>query len=811
MNPWPVAEPVAEVHLPRPGHADLVGAQKYEHTDVRNILERASARETAARVAGGALCKAFLRALGVHGALARRADRLRPRARAPTAPLQLRGLRRGRRLARALPRRRGDPRDGRARSTGCARPTSRSAACSRCRRSGSSPASARTSPGSSASTGAWRWRSARSRRSRASRSATAFTSPACPARRRTTRSSTTTARGYYRETNRAGGLEGGMTNGQPLIVRGAMKPLPTLTKPLRSVDTATHEPAAGAARAHRLLHRPRRRRRRRGDGRARARRRLPAEVRRRPHRRRAASPCAPTASGSGGVRPDRLHGRRQVDRGAPSSPRRSASPRSTATRCWRSASVTRSPASSSCTARPRFAPPRRSSCASCCRAPGPADVIALGGGSVLLRARARARTARGGHVTVAARRRSGHRVGAGARWRPTAAESRRRTGSSARLRATSRPSRRCTPSVAGCMRELADAVLLWASSASGDYPVLVGRGLLAPPGRTGSPSVWPLDRSRSRPFCVSDETVRRCTPSGCGSSLGGPVAIAPGERHKTLAERRARLARAARRRHDPRRPRGRARGRRRRRPRRVLRRHLSSAACPSCTCPRRWSPRSTPPMAARPASTCPTPRTTSAPTTSRLACSSTPTCSRRCPPPSSPPGWVEVLKTALIAGGALWERVSAAGGCDVDERTILDCAAHQARHRRRGRARRRRPPGPEPRAHRRPRDRDRHRLRPLPPRRGGRARPARRAAAVRRRGSARAGARAAARPRSSRHARRRRLSTSRRSLPRPRATRSAWAGRRPVRATRRPGRAPASAARSPTDELRAAVAELGAS
>jgi chorismate synthase len=50
-------------------------------------------------------------------------------------------------------------------------------------------------------------------------------------------------RGYYRETNRAGGLEGGMTTGDPLIVRGAMKPLPTLTKPLRSVDIATKEPA----------------------------------------------------------------------------------------------------------------------------------------------------------------------------------------------------------------------------------------------------------------------------------------------------------------------------------------------------------------------------------------------------------------------------------------------------------------------------------------------------------------------------------------------------------------------------------------
>src|SRR5882757_8653225 len=65
MNPWPVEADVPEVHLPRPGHADLVGVQKYRFSDVSNVLERASARETAARVAGGALCKAFLSALGV--------------------------------------------------------------------------------------------------------------------------------------------------------------------------------------------------------------------------------------------------------------------------------------------------------------------------------------------------------------------------------------------------------------------------------------------------------------------------------------------------------------------------------------------------------------------------------------------------------------------------------------------------------------------------------------------------------------------------------------------------------------------------
>jgi chorismate synthase len=50
-------------------------------------------------------------------------------------------------------------------------------------------------------------------------------------------------RGWYRETNRAGGLEGGMTNGEPLVVQAAIKPISTLTKPLRSVDTETKEPA----------------------------------------------------------------------------------------------------------------------------------------------------------------------------------------------------------------------------------------------------------------------------------------------------------------------------------------------------------------------------------------------------------------------------------------------------------------------------------------------------------------------------------------------------------------------------------------
>ena len=49
--------------------------------------------------------------------------------------------------------------------------------------------------------------------------------------------------GLHRESNHAGGIEGGMTNGEPVVIKGAMKPLPTLTKPLQSVDIATGEAA----------------------------------------------------------------------------------------------------------------------------------------------------------------------------------------------------------------------------------------------------------------------------------------------------------------------------------------------------------------------------------------------------------------------------------------------------------------------------------------------------------------------------------------------------------------------------------------
>ena len=130
MNPWPVDAEVDEVHLPRPGHADLAGVQKFGYTDVRNVLERASARETAARVAAGALAKAFLRALGVEvrSHVTRIGTRRGARAASRSAPADFEGVdespvrspRRRRRATRWWPR-----------STRPGRRTSRSAACSR--------------------------------------------------------------------------------------------------------------------------------------------------------------------------------------------------------------------------------------------------------------------------------------------------------------------------------------------------------------------------------------------------------------------------------------------------------------------------------------------------------------------------------------------------------------------------------------------------------------------------------------------------------------------------------------------------------
>jgi len=240
MSPWPVEADVPEVHLPRPGHADLAGLWKFGFSDVRNVLERASARETAARVAGGALAKAFLRAVGVE---------------VVSHITQIGSVRAPERDGLAL-----DDFDGVDESpVRCLDPDASRAMVEEINvlrkrneslggvfelrafglvpglgshvsweqrldgRIGSALLSIQALKGVGLGDG--------------------FDLAGRPGSEAHDEIFYSEERGYYRETNRSGGLEGGMTTGEPLIVRVAMKPIPTLTKPLRSVDIATREPA----------------------------------------------------------------------------------------------------------------------------------------------------------------------------------------------------------------------------------------------------------------------------------------------------------------------------------------------------------------------------------------------------------------------------------------------------------------------------------------------------------------------------------------------------------------------------------------
>jgi chorismate synthase len=207
MSPWrPEGEPEGKgtkpVMLPRPGHADLAGTLKFGHEDVRDTLERASARQTAITVAAGAVAKALLAEIEVEvagsvvelgnvdearadrdtvggvvevrghgvppglGSYATKEDRLDARLAAALMGIQaVKGVEIGEGFGLANLR------------------------------------------GSEAHDEIFR-----------------------------------DERGVYRETNRAGGIEGGVSNGEEIVVRAAMKPLPTLMRPLRSVDIETGEP-----------------------------------------------------------------------------------------------------------------------------------------------------------------------------------------------------------------------------------------------------------------------------------------------------------------------------------------------------------------------------------------------------------------------------------------------------------------------------------------------------------------------------------------------------------------------------------------
>jgi chorismate synthase len=210
MSPWPPegeasGKGTKEVTLPRPGHADLAGALKYGLADVRDALERASARHTAVVVAAGAAAKALLAAIGVEVEGRVVSEDLEQRVDAARADRDTVG-------GIVEVRARGVPPGLGSYATKDERLDARLAA---------------TLMGTQAVKGVEIGEGFALAGKRGSEAHDEILRD---------------ERGLYRETNRAGGVEAGVSNGEEIVVRAAMKPLPTLMRPLASVDLQSGEP-----------------------------------------------------------------------------------------------------------------------------------------------------------------------------------------------------------------------------------------------------------------------------------------------------------------------------------------------------------------------------------------------------------------------------------------------------------------------------------------------------------------------------------------------------------------------------------------
>jgi chorismate synthase len=240
MNPWPVDADVEESHLPRPGHADLAGLQKFGFTDVRNVLERASARETAARVAAGSIAKGFLSAVGVEirshviqiaSVSAAQRDHLTPGDFDGVDESPVRSL---------------DPDAAQAMVEEIDRLRKENESLGgkfEVRAFGLVPGLGSHVSWSEKLDGRLAQAICSIQSVKGVSLGEAWDVAARPGSEAHDEIFWSEDRGWFRETNRAGGLEGGMTNGEPLIVQAAIKPISTMTQPLRSVDTETKEPA----------------------------------------------------------------------------------------------------------------------------------------------------------------------------------------------------------------------------------------------------------------------------------------------------------------------------------------------------------------------------------------------------------------------------------------------------------------------------------------------------------------------------------------------------------------------------------------
>ena len=225
-----------QVTRPRPGHADLAGALKYDRQDARDILERASARETVARVACGAVCKVLLEQFGVEvGSYVVELGGVTAKYRSPLpAPLNA--------ASDASPVRCLDPE---AEREMIARIDAAKAAGDTL--GGVVEVIALGLPVGLGSHVSWDAK-LDGRLAQALMSIPAVKGVELglgfeAARRKGSEVHDEILPGLARATNRAGGTEGGMTTGEPLVARVAMKPISTLMAPLRTVDLKTGGPA----------------------------------------------------------------------------------------------------------------------------------------------------------------------------------------------------------------------------------------------------------------------------------------------------------------------------------------------------------------------------------------------------------------------------------------------------------------------------------------------------------------------------------------------------------------------------------------
>jgi chorismate synthase len=232
----------------RPGHADLTGLLKYDRDDARDILERASARETTARVAAGAICKRLLSELevtiGSHlvhlgGIDARPCDDLPADINGVADESPLRTLDREAEVAMIAHidtiKREGNTLGGICEVVCRGLPVGLGSHVSWDRKlDGRLAAALMSIPAVKGVEIGIGFEAAR-------RTGAEVHDEIEPAPGRTL------AGNVRRKTNRAGGLEGGMTTGEPLVLRAAMKPISTLMRPLATVDVATGETAAATA------------------------------------------------------------------------------------------------------------------------------------------------------------------------------------------------------------------------------------------------------------------------------------------------------------------------------------------------------------------------------------------------------------------------------------------------------------------------------------------------------------------------------------------------------------------------------------